>query len=148
MAKKANRAKLAWLKAIDVVGTCASRLASNAKFKVAEINLETRKREIMTEVSQKSLEMWQSGILLPEPLNEMLQEYTEVGEQLSILCAQRYAAVASETKAAEDEDEDAPVEAVEPPMEDSETGTSDMEEKQPEFESAGEEMKVDPSDDE
>ena len=113
MVRGVNRLKLVWLRVIDVVGTCASELASNAKLKMKEINLETRKREIMTELSLKALEMWHGGHALPEPLNEMLQEYTELEEQLSILCAQRYATVATEVVESEHEEAPDPHEAEE-----------------------------------
>ncbi|MEA5016743.1 MAG: hypothetical protein VB099_19500 [Candidatus Limiplasma sp.] len=93
MAKFMNKVKLAWLKGVEVVGTSASNLASNAKFKVAEINLETRRREVMAEFTQKAYELWQNGTALPEPLNGMLQEACDLDERLSVLRAQRYAAV-------------------------------------------------------
>ncbi len=96
MTRFVNRVKLAWLRGVEVVATSASNLASNAKFKVAEINLETRRREIMSEFTQKAYDLWQNGIMLPEPLNGMLQEASDLDERLSVLRAQRYAAVESE----------------------------------------------------
>lgn len=96
MTRFVNRVKLAWLRGVEVVATSASNLASNAKFKVAEINLETRRREIMSEFTQKAYDLWQNGIMLPEPLNGMLQEASDLDERLSVLRAQRYAAVEGE----------------------------------------------------
>lgn len=93
MAKWVNQLKLAWLKGMEVLGTSASNLASNAKHKVAEINLETRRREILTEFSIKAFDLWQKGETLPEPLSAMLQELSEVDERLSVLKAQKYAPV-------------------------------------------------------
>ncbi|NLV58445.1 MAG: hypothetical protein GXY67_06705 [Clostridiales bacterium] len=98
MAKFINTVKLGWLKGVEGIGTFASNLASNAKFKVAEINLETRRREVIAEFTQKAYDMWQNGTQLPEPLNSMLQEACELDERLSLLRAQRYAAVDSEGK--------------------------------------------------
>lgn len=93
MAKWTKQLKLAWLKGMEVLGTSASNLASNAKHKVAEINLETRRREILTEFSIQAFDLWQKGETLPGSLSAMLQELSEVDERLSVLKAQKYAPV-------------------------------------------------------
>ncbi len=93
MAKWVNQAKLAWLKGVEAVGTTASKLASDAKLKATEMNLESRRREILTGFSLKAYELWQSGEALPKPLDEMLKELSELEEKLSVLRAQKYAAV-------------------------------------------------------
>ncbi len=93
MTKFVHKVKMAWLKGVEAVGTTASNLASNAKFKVAEINLETRRREVMSEFTQKAYEMWQNGTALPDPLGGMLQQASDLDEELSVLRAQKYAAV-------------------------------------------------------
>lgn len=113
MAKWTNQVKLAWLKGVEVVGTSASNLASNAKHRVAEINLETRRREILTEFSLLAFDMWQKGEKMPEPLDAMLKELSELDERLSVLRAQKYAAVEQGEEAKNDgtNDEDTPVEA-------------------------------------
>ena len=98
MARFINKVKLAWLKGVEVIGTSASNLASSAKFKLAEINLETRRREVMAEFTQKAYDLWQKGTQLPEPLSAMLQEASELDERLSLLRAQRYAAVGGEAE--------------------------------------------------
>ncbi len=108
MAKKwTNQVKLAWLKAMEVLGTSASNLASNAKHKVTEINLETRRREILTDFSMKALDLWQQGERLPEPLETMLKELSEVDERLSVLRAEKYASVTGKGKGKDAEQEQA-----------------------------------------
>lgn len=88
-----NRMKLAWLKGMEKLGTAASNLASNAKFKAQEIKYETRRREILTEFSMNAFDLWQKGEKLPEPLDAMLRELSELNEKLSALRALKYAAV-------------------------------------------------------
>ena len=98
MSKKwMNRLKLTWLKGMEMLGTAASNLVNNAKHKVAEINLETRRREISTEVSMLAFDMWQKGEKLPEPLEALLRELSDLDERLSVLRAQKYAHVHHET---------------------------------------------------
>ena len=95
MAKFGTRLRLAWLRGMEALGTSASNLASNAKFKVAEMNLESRRREILTEFNLKAYELWQKGAALPPALDEMFRELYELDEKLSDLRAERYAAVAA-----------------------------------------------------
>ena len=103
-----SRVKLAWLKGMEAIGTSASNLASNAKQKVTEMNLETRRREILTDVSLKAFEMWQKGETLPEPLSGMLQELSEVDERLSVLRAQKYdAALEAQHEPSQEEPDEA-----------------------------------------
>lgn len=93
MAKFGNRVRLAWLKGMEALGTSASNLASNAKFRVAELNMESRRREILTEFNLKAFELWQKGEKLPPALDEMFQELSELDGKLNDLRAQRYAAL-------------------------------------------------------
>jgi hypothetical protein len=87
-----KRLKLIWLRAMEALGTSASNMASNAKFKVQEINLESRRREILTEFSTTAFDLWQKGQSLPTPLDTMLKELCDVDEKLSVVRAQKYAA--------------------------------------------------------
>ncbi len=96
MANYINKIKLACLKGMEAIGKSASNLASNAHTKVTEINLETRRRELMGEFPLKAHDLWQNGVALPEPLGDMLAELNELDEKLSLLRAQRYATVEAE----------------------------------------------------
>ena len=91
-----NRVRLTLLRIMEAVGTTASNMATNAKLRANEINLENRRREILTGFSLRAFEMWQKGVQLPESLSEMLSELSEIEDRLSILRAQKYARVASE----------------------------------------------------
>lgn len=103
MAKFGNQVKLAWLKGMEAIGKGASSLASNAHLKVTEINLETRRREILSEFPLRAHDLWQKGVALPDPLGDMMAELNELDEKLSVLRAQRYARVeATDTDGAAD----------------------------------------------
>jgi len=113
-----SKVRIALFKGMEAIGTSASNLASNAKLKVNEINLENRRREILTDFSLQAFELWQNGTQLPAPLDSLFQELSEIEERLSVLRAQKYGKVAAEpsaeSKSAEDkataEDEPEPVE--------------------------------------
>ena len=95
-----SRVKITFLKGMEALGTSASNLASNAKLKVIEINLQNRRREILTDFSLQAFELWQKGVQLPDTLSEMLKELSDIEERLTVLRAQKYAKVAADGAAA------------------------------------------------
>ena len=88
-----SKVKIAVLKGMEAVGTSASNMASNAKLKVNEINLENKRREILTNFTLQAFELWRNGVPLPDPLAAMLAELSEIEDRLSVLRAQKYAKV-------------------------------------------------------
>lgn len=88
-----SRIKLAFLGIMEALGAAASHMASNAKLRVAEINLQSRRHEIFTEFSLQAFEMWHNGVKLPKELSDMFTEISEIDDKLSILRAQKYAKV-------------------------------------------------------
>ena len=93
MAGFGNKVKLTVLKGMEAVGQSASSLASNAQQKLQELNLETQRREILSAFPLKAYDLWQKGEALPEPLDKMLRELSDLDERLGVLRAQRYAKV-------------------------------------------------------
>ena len=91
--KFSSRIKIAFLNVMQAFGSAASHLASNAKLRVSEINLESRRHEILTEFSLQAFEMWHNGTKLPKELSDMFKEIVEIDDKLSILRAQKYAKV-------------------------------------------------------
>jgi len=114
-----SRIKIAFLNMMQAFGAAASQLASNAKLRVQEINLESRRHEILTEFSLQAFEMWHSGVKLPKELSDMFKEISEIDDKLSILRAQKYAKVKVECEVVgEDGEEPVPTEcSVEMPAE-------------------------------
>ncbi|MEG0901249.1 MAG: hypothetical protein RSG96_03955 [Clostridia bacterium] len=93
MAGISNKVKLAWLKGMEAIGKGASNMANSAHDKVAEINLESRRREILGDFPMRAFDLWQKGVELPEPLGSMMAELGDLDQRLSVLRAQRYAMV-------------------------------------------------------
>ena len=91
MAGMSNKVKLAWLKGMEAIGNGASNMANSAHDKVAEINLESRRREILSEFPMRAFDLWQKGVELPAPLGDMMAELGDLDQRLSVLRAQRYA---------------------------------------------------------
>ncbi|NLO86648.1 MAG: hypothetical protein GX096_14665 [Clostridiales bacterium] len=114
MASIVNGFKTAVLKGMEAVGKGASNMASNAQQKLSEINLESRRREILSEFPMRAFDLWQKGEVLPESLSAMLQEISDLDEHLNVIRAQRYAKVeshstqSSEAENASNENAEAP----------------------------------------
>lgn len=104
MAPVGSNVKMAFFKGLEALGKGASNMASNAQQKLSEINLETRRRELLSEIPVRALDLWQKGAEMPPALGEMLKELSELDEQLTVLRAQRYAKVEEEESGEESSD--------------------------------------------
>ncbi|HPJ01546.1 MAG TPA: hypothetical protein PKU80_01755 [Candidatus Limiplasma sp.] len=101
--KFSSRMKIAFLNVMQAFGSAASLWASHAKLRVQEINLESKRHEILTESSLQAFELWHNGVELPPVLADMFAEISAIDEKLSVLRAQKYAKVKPEhDEAAED----------------------------------------------
>lgn len=74
--------KTAILKGIEAIGKGASTLAEGAQKKLDEINLESRRREILNEIPKCVRALYEQGVNLPEELMNLLNELGELDEKL------------------------------------------------------------------
>lgn len=134
-----SRIKIAVLNAMQAFGSAASQMARNAKLRVNEINLESRRHEILTEFSLQAFSMWHNGVKLPKELSDMFVELNEIDDKLSVLRAQKYAKVNEESPEAETgKDEASLPTAEEAKTAPDETPAPEAKESAPEAESASE----------
>lgn len=108
-----NRIKIAVLNIMQAFGSAASQMARNAKLRVSEINLESRRHEILTEFSLQAYEMWHSGVKLPKELSDMFTELNDLDNKLSVLRAQKFVKVENEEPSSEGSDAKASCESKE-----------------------------------
>ena len=85
MANLSSNVKTAFLKGLQALGKTASTLTDAAQQKLSEMNLDTRRREVLTEIPKCVMQLWKNGVEMPEPLNTLLQELTELEEKLAAL---------------------------------------------------------------
>lgn len=104
MAVNTSKLKKAWLKTMEVVGDTASNIAANTQFKLNEMNLVNRRREILADFGMNAYDLWQKGETFPSSLEDQLKELSKLDEQLNILRAERLAGM----KPAHAEDATAP----------------------------------------
>ena len=51
-----ERAKSLWLKGMKAIGNTAANIANNTRFKVDEVTLQNRRREVLNDLANKTYE--------------------------------------------------------------------------------------------
>jgi len=108
MADIGKNLKTAWMKSMEAIGNTASNIASNTKYKVQEMNLINRRREILSDFGAQAYEMWQKGEQFPEKLSKQLEELSRLDEELNAMRTERLAGVTTEKVATESTATEAP----------------------------------------
>ena len=115
-----DKFKSLWIKGMKAVGNTAASIANNTRYKVDEVTIQNRRREVLNDLAHKAYALWLKGEQFPEPMNKMLEELKSLDEQLNDMRAEKYASSGKpvkpdeETEAAEinqetEEEEDDPV---------------------------------------
>lgn len=114
MANFTEKVKSVWFKCVESVGQGAANLADNAKQKLSEINMESRRKEIVSQLPAKLMQLWKDGVELPEELASLLSEQNSLEEALA---AAKEARLAKKAKPALTDGSDAEKPAEEPAAE-------------------------------
>jgi len=91
MADFKKQIKQMWIKGMETVGNTASNIANNTKYKVDEMNLQNRRRDLFSNIGPQAYILWQKGEKFPEEICNMLVEIQKLDEQLNDMRAERYA---------------------------------------------------------
>ena len=84
--------KQVWLKSMEAISDTASRIATNTKYKINEMNIVNRRAEILKDFGAKSYELWQKGEQFPAELDVLLSELHQLECELSKIRAEKEAA--------------------------------------------------------
>lgn len=85
MADIKRKLRNTWIKGMETIGTTASGIASNAKYKVDEMNLVNRRRELLTELAKSVFELHSQGVSFPEQVEAMLQEIDSLDVTIRVM---------------------------------------------------------------
>ena len=85
MAIFGEKLRTAFLKGIEALGKGASSLADGAQKKLDEMNLETRRREILAAIPKCVSELYAQGVELPQQLTDLLGELKELEEKIKAM---------------------------------------------------------------
>lgn len=102
MADLSKNLKNIWMKSMQAIGNTASNIASNTKFKVDEMNLLNRKREILNDFGAKAYALWQKGVVFPPELQDQLCELSQLDEKLNDMRAEKFSGISGEHLEPED----------------------------------------------
>ena len=94
MAGKINirdKAKVLWIKGMKAVGNTAASIANNTRYKVDEVTIQNRRREVLNDLAHKTYALWLKGEPFPEAMTKMLVELKQLDEQLNDMRAEKYA---------------------------------------------------------
>lgn len=86
-----ERAKALWIRGMKAVGNTAANIANNTRYKVDEVTIQNRRREVFNDLAHKAYALWLKGESFPEPMVKMLDELKQLDEQLNDMRAEKYA---------------------------------------------------------
>lgn len=109
MAEIKKSLKGIWLKSMEAISNTASNIASNTKYKVDEMNIVNRRREILSDFGAQSYELWQKGEKFPAQLDELLKELSELDEALNAIRTEKLAGVKTDDQPKETDTDDVSV---------------------------------------
>ena len=92
-----ERAKSLWLRGMKAVGNTAANIANNTRYKVDEVTIQNRRREVLNDLAHKAYALWLKGEPFPEAMTKMLAELKQLDEQLNDIRAEKYASAHKET---------------------------------------------------
>lgn len=103
-----------WLKGMEAIGDTATKIASNTRYKVNEMNMVNRRREILSDFGEKAYGLWQKGEQFPAELDALLSELSRLDASLEEIRAEKAAKAAAaaarpENQPAEEATEKAPL---------------------------------------
>ena len=103
-----------WMKGMEAIGDTATKIASNTRYKVNEMNMVNRRREILSDFGEKAYGLWQKGEQFPAELDALLGELSRLDASLDDIRAEKAAKAAAaaakpEEQPAEEAAEKAPL---------------------------------------
>ena len=85
-----DKAKLLWIKSMKTIGNTAANIANNTKFRVDEMTLQNRRRELSVDLSNTVYAMWLKGTEFPPELTKILEELQKLDDRLNDMRAEKY----------------------------------------------------------
>lgn len=85
MADLNQKLREVWKKGMETIGSTANGIASSARYKVDEMNLTNRRREIMKNLATVCYELYKRGETFPEEAEAMLREISQVDQEMEAL---------------------------------------------------------------
>ena len=86
-----EKAKSLWIKGMKAIGNTAASIANNTRYKVDEVTIQNRRREVLSDLAYNAYALWLKGENFPEQMEKLLVELKQLDEQLNDMRAEKYA---------------------------------------------------------
>ena len=73
---------------MKAIGNTAASIANNTRYKVDEVTIQNRRREVLGDLANKAYALWLKGETFPESMTRMLEELKQLDEQLNDIRAE------------------------------------------------------------
>ena len=97
-----DKVKSLWIRGMKAVGNTAASIANNTRYKVDEVTIQNRRREVLNDLAYKTYSLWLKGTAFPEQMDKLLNELKKLDEQLNDIRAEKYALSQKSVKTEED----------------------------------------------
>ena len=75
-----ERVKSLWIKGMKAVGNTAASIANNTRYKVDEVTIQNRRREVLNDLAYKAYALWLKGEVFPEQMDRLIEAINKVLE--------------------------------------------------------------------
>ena len=86
-----DRVKSLWIRGMKAVGNTAASIANNTRYKVDEVTIQNRRRDVLNDLAHSAYALWLKGHNFPEQMDKLLKELNQLDEQLNDMRAEKYA---------------------------------------------------------
>ena len=93
-----EKAKSLWIKGMKAIGNTAANIANNTRYKVDEVTIQNRRREVLNDLAHNAYALWLKGEAFPEQMDKLLNELKRLDEQLNDIRAEKYAVSNKQTQ--------------------------------------------------
>ncbi len=76
---------------MKAVGNTAASIANNTRYKVDEVTIQNRRRDVLSDLAHSAYALWLKGYSFPEQMDKLLKELNQLDEQLNDMRAEKYA---------------------------------------------------------
>ena len=77
-----EKAKNLWMKGVNAVGNAAAGLADSTRLMMDKADLQNRRKDALSRLSNEAYALWLEGKAFPEPMEKILTELKQLDEQL------------------------------------------------------------------
>ena len=83
-----DKAKNLWIKGMKAIGNTAASIANNTRYKVDEVTIQNRRREVLGDLANKAYALWLKGETFHETRKRVLSGVEQLDDQINDIRAE------------------------------------------------------------